>query len=321
MQYGLTTVKQFFAHPVVRLSLAVLLLTFVLRQVNIGEIWIQLQQAKPLGLLVFFAGSVLLAWLAGWRWALILVPRPLSAYDHWAFFRVTMLGLFYNLFMPSNVGGDVLKWTGLTHLSVPKQVVILTMVIDRVLGLLGLFTVGFVTLLLAHLLKLTTMPVLYFWVLGAGFLGVLVFLILISTDWKWRQLPILGNWSWVSEVEAYLEQHRKRFWLAFALSVLVQLISAIMEFALAWSVGFPLSWFEFLIVWPILGAIISLPINFAGFGATEVGFVYFFGQLGVEPAKVLAFTALMAVFRFIMGGLGWLVGLLELQPKTKHKSR
>jgi uncharacterized membrane protein YbhN (UPF0104 family) len=311
-----STIKQLLNHPLVRLSIAVALLYVVFRQVNLEQIWFHLQQAKPIGLVIFFCGSLFLAWLAGWRWALILVPRKITVADHWAFFRVTMLGLFYNLFMPSNVGGDALKWTGLTHLEVPRKVVILTMVIDRALGLLGLITVGFITLVLSELFNVTQMPALYFWVLGAGFAGVILFLILISTDWKWRQLPFLGKWGWVAEVENYLELHRKRFWAAFGVGVLVQVISAVIEYSLAWSVGFNLTWFEFLIIWPILGAVIALPINFAGFGATEVGFVYFFAQFGEEAPKVLALTALMAVFRFVLGGLGWVIGLTEIKQKS-----
>lgn len=310
-----SVLKKLLNHPLVRLSVAFGLLYLVFREVDLGQIWRQLQQAHSVGLLLFFFGSLFLAWLAGWRWALILVPRKITLTDHWAFFRVTMIGLFYNLFMPSSMGGDALKWTALTHLNVPRKTIILTMLIDRVLGLLGLFTVGFMALFLAHSLKITAMPQLYYWVLGGGFAAVVGFLVVISTDWKWRQLPIIGKWAWVSEMENYLEQHRRRFWLAFLIGVIVQVISAFIEFALAKSVGFELSLVQFLIVWPILGTVIALPINFAGFGATEVGFVYFFSQLGVPPAQTLALTALMAVFRFILGGIGWVIGLTRVKPK------
>jgi|GEM_PF-6539365 len=312
----LKTLKNLASLPVVRLIAAILMLYLVFRQVDLIELGHKLTLVKPASLGFAVLASVIMAWLAGWRWAMILVPRKLTLTDHWLFFRATMLGLFYNLFMPSSVGGDILKWTALEPLKLAKKSVILTMLIDRVLGVLGLITLGYGGLVAAHFGNLLAVPELMWQVMTAAFGVVVAFLVLISTDWKWRQLPLLNKFGWVAEMESHIERHRPQFWAAFILSLIIQLIGVIIMFVLGKAVGFKLSLLQFLIIEPALGVAVGLPLNFAGFGATEVGFVYFFGLLGEASTTVLALTSLMAAIRFIVGGLGWLVGLMGSSAKS-----
>lgn len=309
--------KNFLSHPLFRFVIAGGLLFFVLRQVNLAELVTKLATAHPAGILIGLGGSLVMAWLAGWRWALVLVPEKIGRREHWLFFRATMLGLFYNLFMPSSVGGDILKWTALEPLNLPKKKVILTMLIDRVLGMMGMIILGFGGLLVAHFSHLMAVPVILWQVMSLAFGVVVSFLILISTDWHWRQIPFLNRWTWVAEIEVHLEKHRRSFWLAFLISIMVQFIGVIVIFSLGKAVGFKLALLQFLIIEPILGVVMGLPLNFAGFGATEVGFVYFFGLLGESQTTVLALTSLLAAMRFAVGGLGWLIGLIGAKVQIK----
>jgi uncharacterized membrane protein YbhN (UPF0104 family) len=98
---------------------------------------------------------------------------------------------------------------------------------------------------------------------------------------------------------------------------MVQFIGVIVIFSLGKAVGFKLALLQFLIIEPILGVVMGLPLNFAGFGATEVGFVYFFGLLGESQTTVLALTSLLAAMRFAVGGLGWLIGLIGAKVQIK----
>ncbi len=302
--------KTLLSNPWLKFLVAGGLLWLVFRQVNLGELVQKLLTVQPAGWMIYLIGSVFLAWLAGWRWALLVLPRPVTFYDIWLFFRATMLGLFYNLFMPSNMGGDVLKWTSLAHLPVSRQKLIFTMVLDRVMGMMGLITVGFFALVIAQVTQTAVVPTSFWYFFGGLFVGVIGFFVLVFSKLNWSQLPYLNRITWVATAEAYLELHRPRFLVVFGLAVVVQIICVLIEFALAWAVGFHVSLAQFMVVGPILGVVISLPINFAGFGATEAGFVYFFGQLGEPTSTILALTSLMAIFRFVLGGLGWLVGLI-----------
>jgi uncharacterized protein (TIRG00374 family) len=307
----LSKIKQFLSHPLVRFSLAASLLFLVFRQVDVKEIWFKLQAAHPAGWIVFLLGNVALAWLASWRWSLLTLAERVRPAQVWPFFQATMVGLFYNLFMPSSMGGDVLKWTKLTHLPVSKGKLIFSMLLDRVMGMMGLATLGFLALVLAEYTNAATVPPSLWWFFSALFIGVLVFFGLVFSRIQWQQLPWVGKWKQVAEMERYLELHRDRFLLTFGIAIVIQLIGALLEYALAVAVGFHMPWPQFMVLAPILGVIISLPLNFAGFGATEAGFVFFFSQYGESTSTILALTSLMAVMRFILGGIGWLLSLIK----------
>jgi hypothetical protein len=310
--------KTLLSNPWLKFLAASGLLWLVFRQVNLADLAHKLLTVQPAGWIIYLLGSVFLAWLAGWRWALLALPRPVTLTDIWHFFRATMLGLFYNLFMPSSTGGDVLKWTSLTHLPVSKQKLIFTMLLDRFMGMMALITVGFLALVLAAVTHTAMVPVIFWYFFSGLFVGVIGFFVLVFSKLSWSQLPYLNKITWVAGAEEYLELHRSRFLAVFGLAVLVQIICVLIEFALAWAVGFQVPFTQFMVVGPILGMVVALPLNFAGFGATEAGFVYFFSQLGVPTSTILALTSLMAILRFVLGGLGWLIGLIG---KSSHPTQ
>lgn len=88
-----------------------------------------------LGLVLYFASE---------RWRLLLRQQQLVAH-RWETFRLTLIGTFFNFFVPGGVGGDVVKAVILAreHHSQRGRAV-LTVLADRVLGL---FTMTFLALL------------------------------------------------------------------------------------------------------------------------------------------------------------------------------
>lgn len=80
--------------------------------------------------------------LIAWRWSLLLgaqnIPFPLRDA-----FSLTMIGMLFNLIMPSSIGGDLMK-SYYVHQRAKERSpeALTTIVLDRVLGLLSLFFVA-----------------------------------------------------------------------------------------------------------------------------------------------------------------------------------
>jgi hypothetical protein len=70
------------------------------------------------------------------------------------------------------------------------------------------------------------------------------------------------------------------------------------------ALGGGLSLMSVFIFMPIISLILVLPISWAGFGAREQLFLYFFGQLGVTPEKILAVSTLNGVIGILNSLLG-----------------
>lgn len=106
-----------------------------MNDVNPRQLWLEVDGA--LVLLAFLAygfGTV----LAAFRWKLLLnyVNVPLT---YLTVLRLTFIGLFFNLFVPGGVGGDLIKMFYLRREAGDNFAeAVLTVLLDRLLGLAGL---------------------------------------------------------------------------------------------------------------------------------------------------------------------------------------
>jgi len=81
-----------------------------------------------------------------WRWLLNAQDIHISM---WAAFKLTLIGYFFNMFMPGATGGDVIKAYYIAKLNPEKKAEAATTVfVDRALGMYGLLIIGFVALML-----------------------------------------------------------------------------------------------------------------------------------------------------------------------------
>ncbi len=89
----------------------------------------------------FYFGGVLLAYL---RWFLLVraVGLPFTLRDA---FRLGMIGTLFNLVIPGAIGGDFVKAAYLAREQTRKGQAIATIVIDRIVGLIGLFVLAAAT--------------------------------------------------------------------------------------------------------------------------------------------------------------------------------
>jgi len=94
------------------------------RQVNLGLF------AAALG--IFVVAQLMIAL----RWWLLLRTQSVFI-NYWAAVRLHFLGLFYNNFMPGVVGGDLLRAWYVTKHTDRRFEAVLSVFVDRVIGLLG----------------------------------------------------------------------------------------------------------------------------------------------------------------------------------------
>lgn len=96
-------------------------------------------------LLIFGFGNA----IASFRWCKLLELQGVRV-GQWETFRLTMIGVFFNLFGFGGVGGDALKAVYVRAAAGPRGTeAILSILVDRILGLLGLFIVALSALCLS----------------------------------------------------------------------------------------------------------------------------------------------------------------------------
>jgi len=99
-------------------------LTSIFRRMNLGVF------AVTLGIFVISQTMV------GFRWWLLLRTQSIFI-AFWAAVRLNFLGWFYNNFMPGSVGGDLLRAWYVTKHTPKKFEAVLSVFVDRIIGLLS----------------------------------------------------------------------------------------------------------------------------------------------------------------------------------------
>lgn len=110
-----------------------------------GQRWINLKQIFVQMNLWIFAATlgifVLSQILVALRWWLLLRTQSIFI-RFWAAVRLHLLGLFYNNFMPSSVGGDLIRAWYVTRHTDKKFAAALSVFVDRMIGLLSTLVIA-----------------------------------------------------------------------------------------------------------------------------------------------------------------------------------
>lgn len=289
---------------------SVVLLFFLLRNAGIAEAWtlVAMSDLLLIGVAVLLVIAAVAVSAYKWQWLLVAqgVRVPLSR-----LFSSYLVGLFFNNFLPTNIGGDVVRIADVARYSGRAAEAAASVVGERLLAALALGITASAGLLLSYQLS-------------GQFTGLVIAVLAISTIIVvlFASPPAqrtLGRWIKLPNVFS-LRQRLSRFAAAMALSlrnpwiVLWVIILSLVFHAtvvlftyytfLALGAPVPLV-YCFLFV-PIISAIQMLPISVSGFGVREGAYVYFFGWVGLSATQAvtasLMFWALVALVS-LAGGI------------------
>jgi hypothetical protein len=252
--------------------------------------------------------------LSVWRWWLLVEAADVDV--SWRKLAESMLvALFFNNFLPSNIGGDVIRIGDTAKAARSKTLATTIVLADRTMGMMGLVLVAacgatVVTSAAGHV----RLPIWPSW-LWAGFLaGAAVGVPMIwSPAGVGRLLQPLTvvHPEWVGlridSVTTTLERFRNHpgaLVSCFSGAVLVQMASVAFHLAIVRALGIRIGLFDLAVLVPLAGVLQMLPISVNGFGVREWTFSMYFGRLGLpyESAILLSLSATAMVMLFSLSG-------------------
>ncbi len=283
------------------ISLAVLIVSIYLlvKNVDFDTVFYNLSQINGLIFVFTVAISIFRTWLGGLRWEL-LHPNEDRGMSKWAYFRLSMLSFFFNLFMPGALGGDVIKTAYAINESEGQKIKkVIAILMDRVIGLISILILGMLALLITHeKLPISLWHVVVLFLLSGGFViflfssKVLDFFekIIGKTPWLSRLIsPLLTNWR---ESVKYYRNNLNSVFYSLALCVPIHLISFIIYYVLAISLGINVGFFEMIFAVAIMWLITAVPISIGGMGIRELSFVWLLGMFSVPPEQAVSLSVL-----------------------------
>lgn len=239
--------------------------------------------------------------VSSYRWQLLAgavgISVPLSR-----LVALYFVGMFFNLFLPTSMGGDVVRAWLLAEGPSRRWQAMLSVFSERFAGLLML-------LLLACLATLANWNILPLWSLllvWAATGGGAVFVVL---------LPLLGRRyrrfrEMAQALTLYRSQHGTLA-VVSALSLFVQLAGIVQVWLLAQALGLEAPWVTFAVVVPLVTLLTLLPVSVNGVGVREAFLVLLLAPIGVPQEGAVALGLLwlaMLASASVLGGLVYVLG-------------
>jgi uncharacterized protein (TIRG00374 family) len=258
-----------------------------------------------------------------WRFLLFTQGFKLSL---WRLTRCYWISTFFGNYLPTSVGGDVVRLVMMKDLGHQAQVAA-SIVWERI--------TGFVVLLALSALGLSMRPhyfkagyLLPFLWLAVG-IGVAAFLCLlffgdqISSILK-RLLKVKkGFWGRilqkllkVADSLAYFQKKKKEILFAMILSVPFYIFIVVFNYLILISVGSNIPLIEVCFIAPIVLLVSFLPISLNGIGVAEGAYVLFYAQAGLLPSQGLAAAVIRRVIHLLVSLVG---GALWIRHRSETK--
>ncbi|MBI5328377.1 MAG: flippase-like domain-containing protein [Deltaproteobacteria bacterium] len=252
--------------------------------------------------------------IAAYRWLTLLrgsmnisFPKVLSIY---------FVGMFFNNFMPSMVGGDIAKGYYLYKVSGKGGAVVASLFMDRYAGFSALVAITTVAAVIGYqLVKGTIVPLLLVSLISAYIIGSLVLWVKAFHGWALKilsRLKLLGLNEKIDSLYKSIIRYKGVYVIlskAFMLSLIIQSAVIVSYYILSVGLGMSLPFGYFFLLIPLTTAVAMLPISLAGLGIREGAFVFLFTKVGATHAEALSLSLLwffISVFINLIGGIEYI---------------
>ncbi len=254
-----------------------------------------------------FIGAVILVpismLIVAWRWWLLLRVQDIRI-GLWEITRLTFLGLFFNYVVPGTVGGDLVKAYYVGKHTPKKGVVLLSVFVDRMLGMVELVIMAGVMLLIILASGLETVDKMQKAIIPVVIAsGVLVagFVFLFSSRLRrmfhlqkiYQKLSIAHHIESAGDATLVYRRHYGVLIQAVLVTLVshICLIGAIAMLGEALQLDTPV--YAYFVYIPLIFIIGAIPISPGGVGLVEDLYVAFFrtATICASPILVLALLA------------------------------
>ena len=280
-----------------RLGISAAALYFVLRSIDLPAFWDRVKGMDPSWILAALVAYVFMQGVAVWRWHRLLRAQHIEV-DPRFLNESLWVSLFFNNFLPSNIGGDFIRIADTATAAGSKTLATMVIVVDRVLGLTALVLIASTGAFAASLFGMHMPGARWlFWATASGILAaILVIAIpqLVATLLK----PLRAlNKPWVTERADRLEEAVIKFRNAamalagaFAGALVVQATVVVFYLLTARGLDVPMPAFLGAVLIPVSLVVQMAPVSINGFGVREAVFAFFFRRFGLPTDAAVALS-------------------------------
>lgn len=274
------------------------------------------------GIALYMGGQV----LSAYKWQVLLRPLSLTVpYRRTLAFYYT--GMFFNLFLPTIIGGDAVKALLLARETGAPARATMSVFMERNVGLFALLTIATAAAAVAPAVTIAGLPLLALCaLLAAGFVAANVMLgyrhAYVLVDRLIALTPLARLRPRAASLYDAVSRYRSApsaIVGATLLSFVFQLVVVGVVFlnARALNLDFPLSALAVFVPLISLGGMIPVTVN--GLGVREALYILFFGRLGAPTDVSVSLALLFLAVTFVSSLPGGLVYAIQRSPSAARQ--
>ncbi len=226
-------------------------------------------------LIVFILSNI----TGSFQWYILLIIHRLKI-KYWYIFRLYLSSAFFNNFLPSNIGGDVVKAYKFVKNKRNSEIALSSIIWDRAVSFyILLFFTSFSSI---FVLKKVYIFIIF---LTVSVIGVISLKFIIKKRITGSILRNIRN----EKIRTFLDNFFKTFKFYFRLNrktlfyyvvaVITQFLKIFINYFIVLYLGLKISLIEIYFIIPVIGMISILPISINGIGLRESAGSYLFGLI------------------------------------------
>jgi uncharacterized protein (TIRG00374 family) len=248
---------------------------------------------------------------SAWRWQILLNFKKFGI-PFSRTLKIYFISLFFNNFLPTTVGGDMMRVV--YTMKDRRADSLATVLVDRILGFIGLFVFALIAVIYLLLLKNET-EFLPFMIIGLSIVVLITYIFFSERAFKVLS-PAIGRLKILRLGERINRLHEAGTdfggaWgpisICIVHSVIIQATLAIAPFFILRGMGYAsVSLLSFFIYVPIINVVSMIPVSLNGLGVRENSYVILFSRVGLggELAFAMSLLSFFVIFVYsLIGGV------------------
>ena len=308
-----------FIKPIISILLICSLFKF--SKVTTGQIFQVFNKANLLLCLIAFVVLVASNFISGYRWKLLakVLGFNLTLIDFTKFY---LMGLFFNLFLPSTIGGDFSRCYYLSKDSGNYTKALSSVLADRFIGLSVLFL--FASFGLVFAIQTNFIPSIYK-ILIVSLTAIIFVLVPIFpkiVGLIFKQPNFIFNLFHNSSLSTYWKD-RNLIFATMTWSVILQTVIVICHVLIGYALGLTsIPFWYYFIFYPIVAVLAFIVPSINGLGIREWAYTYFLGLAGVNTTDGVTYAFIwlaLNTLTSVVGGIIYYLGDFRINPALISK--
>ncbi len=250
-------------------------------------------------------------WLNAYRW-MILLNDDSCGVPLWRLAYSQIVGQFFNVFLPSDMGGDVYKMHDIHKFCKSPGKSVVSVLMTRVFGFLMMGVTLAMGIIISH--NIIRLKCVFWMATIYSSLAILFIILLIEGNWlrldlKKKEIKNKYFFKLASIFDELCKMtiNRKLVLSALFLALVFQILLIVVIFFYGLTVNVILPFHNLFLIAPLIMLISALPISINSMGLREGAFVYFLNWLGLanEQGMIIALLSrsVSGVIIPLLGGI------------------